>query len=318
MRVLLSVLVVMFAFASVASAQPTKTKRRGGRQQQQPAADGETEAAPTLADLDTIVPRLSSANPDEVREAIDLLSVIDRPEVVPHLATLLRSGQPDPITDRALEALGGLAHPSGIDVLTEFTHHRRSGARLRAYRALAAIRDNRIPELLSRGLRDSDRGVRGAAALALGDIGARGTLDILFTAFERGVVEAAIAIGKLGDAQSVTRFTEYLTRQPLAIMLTGYDQYLRRNEIPERIKLNIVAQLGEISGPMVKRFLQDYARTFSERDRSNLRREVEATIRRIPDAPTGQRTTGPAAAPAAAPAPAAPATPPAAPAGGGQ
>jgi HEAT repeat protein len=307
MRVIVILLATLLAIPSIASAQPRRRQPRQPRAAQ--PQDAEAGAIPTLRDLGTIVPRLSSANPDEVREAIDLLSVIDHPDVIPPIATLLRAGQPDPITDRALEALGGLAHPGAIDVLTEFTHHRREGARLRAYRALASIRDNRIPELLARGLRDSDRNVRGAAALALGEIGARDKLDILFTAFERGVVEAAISIGKLGDAASVNRYTEYLTRQPLAIMLTGYDQYLRRTDIPERVKLGIIAQLGEISGPMVKRFLQDYLRTFSERDRSAIRREVETTIRRIPD--------GPATPPAAAPAPAAPA-PAAAPAGGGQ
>jgi hypothetical protein len=38
----------------------------------------------------------------EVREAIDLLSVIDHPDVIPPIAELLRSGQSDAITDRGL------------------------------------------------------------------------------------------------------------------------------------------------------------------------------------------------------------------------
>ena len=126
--------------------------------------------APTIADLPNILPRLRSANPDEVRQAIEALRVIDRAEVVPPLAELVRSGQPDTITDAALEAFRGLAEPTSIDVLTEFTRHRRAGARRRAYAALAGIEDRRIPTLLEQGLRDSDRNVRGACALALGNI----------------------------------------------------------------------------------------------------------------------------------------------------
>ncbi len=249
----------------------------------------------TLRDLDEIVPKLRSANPDEVREAIDLLSVIDRPEVVPPLADLLRAGQPDAITDRALEALRGLAAPSSIEVLTEFTHHRRVAARRRAYQALAAIDDRRVPTLLERGLRDSDRSVRGAAALALGEIGARQSLDILFRAFERGVVEAAIAIGKLGDAAAIERYGEFLGREPLGVMLSGYREFLRRNNVPHASKKAIVERLGEVAGVMVRRFLGEYLDTLPERTRNSEVRELkqllQETIARIPEEAAGTRVT---------------------------
>ncbi|MEM9189966.1 MAG: HEAT repeat domain-containing protein [Myxococcota bacterium] len=253
--------------------------------------DEEIADAPTLADLEGIAARLSGS-PDEVREAIDLMSIIDHPDVIPHLERLLRSGQPDAITDRALEALGGLGHANAVDVLAAFTHHRRTGARRRAYQALAAIGDSRVPALLETGLSDSDRGIRGACALALGEINARGSLDVLFRAFERGVIEAATAIGKLGNRQSVARFTEHLGQRPLAIMLSGYHEFLRRDEIPVAVKTEIVAQLGEVSGPMVRRFLVEYLGTFSNRDRSAIKRQLEETIRRIPLEATGVRLGG--------------------------
>ena len=291
--IITGILVVTALTPDIADAQ----RRRRARRQQQQSEQGEPSApAPTLSDLDEIVPKLDSANPDEVREAIDLLAIIDHPQVIPHLAELLRRGQPDPITDRVLEALGALAHPDAIEILTVFTHHRRIGARRRAYEALAAIDDRRIRPILETGLSDSERTVRAQAALALGEMGARDSLDILFRAFERGVVEAAIAIGKLGNRQSVERFTEHLGQRPLAIMLSGYHEFLRRNDIPNEVKSDIVARLGEVSGPMVKRFLADYLTTFGERDRSELKRQVEETYRRIPDQPTGTSTPPTAAA----------------------
>ena len=287
---LLLLLVSSLALPSVADAQRRRPRDNG---------DAESTPAPTLSDLDEITPRLSSANPDEVREAIDLLSIIDRPEVIGPLADLLRAGQPDPITDRALEALGALGHPAAIEVLTVFTHHRRVGARRRAYEALAAIDDRRVIPILETGLSDSERTVRATAALALGEKGARQSLDILFRAFERGVVEAAIAIGKLGGEQHVERFTEHLGQRPLAIMLSGYHEFLRRDDISNEVKSEIVGRLGEVSGPMVKRFLQEYLGTFPEPSRrrrpSDLQQQVEETIRRIPDEPAA---TTPAQAPA--------------------
>lgn len=316
---------------AAAEAQRTPTKRAPRRAPQAQAADGQHEGqaegpaapAPTIADLDEIVPRLRSTNPDEVREAIDLLSVIDRREVIPPLAELLRSGQPDAITDRALEALRGLADPASIDVLTEFTRHRRAGARRRAYAALAAIEDRRVATVLEQGLRDSDRSVRAACALALGTIGARGSLDTLFVAFERGVVEAAVAIGKLGNDGSVERFTGHLGQQPLSVMLSGYEQYLRRNDISDQTKIAIVNRLGEVSGRAVREFLTQYLATMpaaraarpprrgqeAAPERRSLRDVVTDTIRRIPvegdtrrTAPVSGETTPPStpASPAAA------------------
>ncbi len=257
-------------------------QRRRRQQQTGAAAAG---PAPTVRDLDTIAARLSSSDPDQVREAIDLMSVIDNPRVVPHLATLLRSGRSDSVTDRALQALRGLAHPSAIEVLTEFTHHRRPRARRLAFQALSAVHDRRIPALIEQGLRDSDRNVRATCARQLGEIGARGSVDTLFLAFDRGVVEAAISIGKLGSRQAITRYHEHLGQMPLSVMLSGYSQFVRRRDIPDTVKIDIIGRLGEISGAMVRVFLQRYLDTLPSRGRaarSRLRTVVIDTLRRIP------------------------------------
>lgn len=304
MKRALATLLVVVSVVGIPAAVDAQGRQRPGRGrggQQRPAGAEETDPTgplPTLADMPGIVPRLHSANPAEVREAIDMLTIIDRPEVVAPLADLLRSGVPDVVTDRALDALEAIAEPASIDVLVEFTHHRREAARRRAYNALAAINDRRIPALIEQGLRDSDRQVRGAAALALGKIGARGSVPTLFRAFERGVLEAAIAIGQLGDAAAVTHFTESLNHQPLAVMLSGYEEFVRRRDLSEAVKLDIVHHLAEVPGPMVKNFLQAYARTFSERDHGALRRLVDDTIRIMPDVATGTNLPAAAAAPA--------------------
>lgn len=269
---------------SVASPADAQRRRRARAGAQAPRV--------TLRDLPTIAPKLNSASSDEVREAIDLLVVIDHRDVVPHLAELLRSGRSDAITNRALEALRGLARAESIEVLTEFSTHRRVSARRRAYAALAAIEDDRISGLLQRGLRDSDRSVRGAVALALGNIGATDAIDILFRAFDRNVIEAAIAIGKLGNEESIERFSTYLGQRSLGVVLSGYDQYLRRDDISEEAKLGIVDRLGEVAGGTVREFLSAYLRTFSDRDRSELKQRVDETIRRIPEGNQGQTIAG--------------------------
>jgi HEAT repeat protein len=302
MRPLLTLLLALalaVGFSDTASAQ---RRRRAAT----PPADGEAAASdvpsgPTLTvrDLPTVLPALHSSSPDEVRAAIDQLIVIDAPECVAPLAELLRSGQPDAVTDRALDAMRSLAAPSSIEVLTEFTHHRRPGARRRAYRALAAIEDRRVADLLEGGLRDSDRDIRANCALALGTMGSRASIEILFRAFDRGVVEAATAIGQVGVESTVARFNEHLGHAPLSVMLAGYDGYLRRSDISAETKIDIVNRLGEVAGRQVREFLASYLTTFGERDRSRLRQTVFDTLSRIPL--DGAPTTG---APATTTAPA--------------
>jgi HEAT repeat protein len=305
-RTLFSVVLALLLAAPVASAQPRAPRTpRGRRPPATTSPTGEPAApAPTIEDLGTIVPRLQSANSDDVLNAIDQLSVIDDPRVVPPIVAMIRAGQTDTITERAIEALRGLAAPSSLDCLAELTHHRRAAVRRRAYLAIAAIHDPRARGLLEQGLRDSDRNVRGEAADQLGRTGARASLDLLFRAFDRGVVEAAAAIGRLGDSASVERFDEHLGHAPLSVMLSGYEQFLGRTDIDEDTKVDIVGRLGEVSGRTVREFLGQYLLTFSARDRSRLRTVVSQTLARIPqDAPTrpGAAATPPATTTGGAP-----------------
>ncbi|HJK96019.1 MAG TPA: HEAT repeat domain-containing protein [Polyangiaceae bacterium LLY-WYZ-14_1] len=252
-------------------ASPVDAQRRRGR---------------VDAEIAALRPKLESGDPAQMKEGIQGLFALDNPAVIPVLAELLRSGAPDDVTDEALFVLSELAHRDAMDVLVEFTNHRRDEARKRAYEAIARIDHPARRGTLEECLSDSDRDIRGTCAFALGEIGAKASLDVLFRAFERGVVEAAISIGKLGDERHIDRFDEYLEQQPLPIMLDGYNEFLSRNDIKKKRKEKVVTDLGEISGPLVRRFLFDYLNTFSENDESELRQAVEETIRRIPDDPS--------------------------------
>ncbi len=262
-----------------------RARGAGRRAPATPAASDGEGPAPSIEELPAIIARLRSANADEVREAITLLTILNDERGVTPLAELLRSGQPDSITDAALEALARLAMPSGIDVLSEFTHHRRVGARRRAYAAIAAIRnDRRVPSLLEQGLRDSDRTIREDAAGALGRIGARGSLEILFRAFERGVLGASEAIGRLGTDREVARFHAFLGRMPISVMLGGYDQFLQRRDISESVKIDIINRLREVSGRMVCQSLLTYRDTLPPLGRqqpNELRRALTQALDQI-------------------------------------
>ena len=278
-----SLLLLTLAFV-LAMAPPAGAQRGGGEN----AAFRATGPRLTLNDLEEIAPRLESADPNEVREALTLLSLIDRPEVVPPIAAMLRRGQPDVVTDEALLVLSQLGAPEAIDVLTEFTTHRRAAARRQAFEALGEISDRRVPALVARGLSDGDRRVRGAAAGVLGEMGprARPEIDRRFLAFERGVVEAGPAIGKVGTEATIERFHDFLGGSiPFAVMLSGYRAYLGREDVSYEAKKGIVERLHDLATVPARNFLVEYLNTFPERPRARrirvLRDAVEEAVNTI-------------------------------------
>ncbi|MEZ4254388.1 MAG: HEAT repeat domain-containing protein [Polyangiales bacterium] len=239
------------------------------------------EAAPGNAT--EAVRLLESGEPDSIREGVDMLVALDDPGAVPRFAKLLRAGQTDAVTDRILAALGGLARPTAIDVIEPFTRHRRTGARLAAYRALAGIKSPRVAPMVARGLSDSDRTVRAASAVALGEMGAKETVPTLFRAFDRGVVEAAESIGSLGDAAAVTKFHESLGTQRLSVMLGGYKRFLARTDIAVAVKQDILTRLGEVAGPEIKQFMLALVAAPPKAWNPKLARIARDTANRIPD-----------------------------------
>ncbi len=232
--------------------------------------------------VEKVATKLTTTDEKALFAAIDALGSSCNPLAVTKLAELIREGPRDAVTDYVLETLGKTGSSKAVEVLKEFTNHRRANARRLAYRALAAIRSPHTTDLLSQGLRDAHPEVRATTALLLGEIGSSQQLEMLFWAFSRGVSEAAVAIGQIGDAASVERFTQFLEKKPLPIMLSGYEQFLLREDIAEAVKLKIVTVLGEVSGPLVREFLLRILSREKREGPSALVRSIRATIRRIP------------------------------------
>ena len=116
--------------------------------------------------------RLQTHDQTELLLLVDELAPgADTDSNVRAVAELLRAGQPDVVTDHALDALARLGSREAREVLIAFTRHRRPQARRRAYTALAQLKDGRdamVLSVLTQGLRDSAPEVRNNAARWLG------------------------------------------------------------------------------------------------------------------------------------------------------
>jgi HEAT repeat protein len=231
---------------------------------------------------------LTSTDPAKTAAAIDALGERGGRDAVTALADFVRSGQPDAQTDRALRALGVARTPEAIDVLAAMTHHRRASARIAAFESIARFSGERANTLLAGGLRDSDAGVRGSCARSLGERRARSQIEPLFRAFERGVPEAAVAVGRLAAASELPRFHARLGQAPVQNMLGGYEQVLLRADIDEKTKLDVIARLGEVASLSVKRFLERMQVDPSFKAQPRVQSSLVETARRIDERPKPQ------------------------------
>lgn len=178
------------------------------------------------------------------------------------VAKLLEQGRSDVVTDRALEALASVGTPAAGQLVAQYAHHRRVAARARAFTALGKVAgsDRALRELVASGLRDGAPEVRAAAARSLESLKATEATPLLLKALGRGVPEAAVTLGAIGDASSLEGYNAYLRKQPLDVMLTGYERYVLRPDLNEKSKLDIIAKLEDVSGPAVLQWLSSLAR----------------------------------------------------------
>jgi HEAT repeat protein len=228
--------------------------------------------------------KLKSPNPEEVLSSVQLLAASGSNSAVGPLTDLLRSGPRNDITNAAIQALGSIGSKSSIAILVEYLDHRRPDARTAAIYALEAYKDAKVQDALENKLRDSDATVRSAAALALGKRGNKASVPILYQAFDRGVNDAAIAIGQIGAPEDAQRMASYLGKADIAVLLPGFWEFLTRDKFPKKAKLEILDQLFELAGPEVRKFAVAYKATFppgTEEDENELFKKVSRMVRQI-------------------------------------
>jgi len=226
---------------------------------------------------------LGSEKDAEIIEGIQKLGDLADPSGVEPIMDLLRKGQTDKVTQAAIDALGAISSPKAIPILIEYMKHRRAAVRALAINAIAEIKDKQVSEALKSALKDSDSTVRKTAALALGRYGDASAVDILFKAFDRNVLEAAIAIGQLGNVNDMERLSTYLGKSPLTILLPGFSEFLNRDNFPEKGKIKIVEKLKELAGPEVKQFLIKFVAGLPEDYQGPVRTKAQEAINSIAD-----------------------------------
>jgi hypothetical protein len=169
----------------------------------------------------------------------------------------IRQGLPPDLLEAAVVTLMALSQPEAGPVLFELTTHRRPEIRLRAVEALVATNPPGAASALTVALSDSDPKVRSAAATGLGEIEATSAVEKLFLSLDRGNMEASGAIGRVLSAGDVRRLVSYLGKIPFHSLAPALAEVLKRKDVTESAKLELVARLEDTGTREVKTYLAD-------------------------------------------------------------
>ncbi|HEU4405468.1 MAG TPA: HEAT repeat domain-containing protein [Polyangiaceae bacterium] len=175
----------------------------------------------------------------------------------PPIEALAARGLPPPLALAALDALGAIGARESVPLLRRYLRHRRADLRLGALRALRRAGGPAAVAALRPALDDPDARVRGEAASALADLGATDATDDLYRALDRGVPEAAPALGRLCHASACDGLGGRLFAQPFSLLAPGCEALLFRPaaEVPDAQKVALLRRLHDLPPADVHRFV---------------------------------------------------------------
>lgn len=210
------------------------------------AAPPSAAGTPNVALIASAKQALESADPSQVREALETLAGSAGGENVANaVVARLRRGLPPQLIEQAIDTLVLLDKPSAGPALLELTQHRRMQIRVKAIAALAALHVRNAQSALLYALDDPSGEVRSSAVHALAQIGNTRALPALLTAAERGVPGAWQAGAQLVPAGSAKQFFERASKADVVELRAALDTLLARQNLPLEVKLRTVAWVRE-------------------------------------------------------------------------
>lgn len=226
---------------------------------------------------------LNSNDRDQVEAGIQSLGLIGTASAAPPIITRVRAGLPPDLLETSIITLMALGQPQAGPLYLELLEHRRPEIRVRAIEAIVALKPKDAEPALQRALADLDPKVRSAAATALGELRASGSVEQLFLSLDRGTYEASTAIGHALRPDHVPRLLSYLGTLPFHHLKPAFTQVMQRKDIAEKDKLNVVSKLQEVGTREVKDYFGELIRDAGDTLAEPVKRAVLRAMQEIAD-----------------------------------
>jgi HEAT repeat protein len=226
---------------------------------------------------------LVSSDHDEIETGIQSLGLIGTPAAVAPLIARVRAGLPADLLETAIVTLMALGQPQAAPLFFELLEYRRPDVRIRAIEGIVALNPKGAEEAMQKCLSDMDSRVRSAAALALGELKAAGSVELLFRALDHGNFEASQAIGQAVRSDQVARLLGYVGTIPFHALAPALTEILQRKDIGERDKLNVVSRLQDVGTHEVKNYFGDVMRSSGGKLPPSVSRAIVQAMQEIAD-----------------------------------
>jgi len=226
---------------------------------------------------------LNSSDRDQVEAGIQSLGLIGTAAAAPPIIARVRAGLPADLLETSIITLMALGQPQAGPLYIELLEHRRPEVRVRAIEAIVALKPKDAEPALQRALADLDPKVRSAAATALGELRASGSVEQLFLSLDRGTYEASSAIGHALRTDHVPRLLSYLGTLPFHHLKPAFTQVMQRKDIAEKDKLLVVGKLQEVGTREVKDYFGDLIRESGDALAEPVKRAVLRAMQEIAD-----------------------------------
>jgi HEAT repeat protein len=278
---------VSLGASAVAEAAPPEkahaSKKARGKAREKPKA-------PTL-DRAAVESGLQANDVGAVRAALEAAKAAGEgaaAEAAPLVEGLLARGASADVTKAAFDALAALKQASSSAAIRPYVKSRVPELRVAALRALAATKGPEAMAALREALHAADPKVRSYAAAGLGAMGGEAALPDLFRALDRGVAEAAAAIGQTCGPDACLKLAGKLGSMAFDVVKTGLDPILlRQPPLADEVLLPIVGRIRELGTPEAGRYLVDVASQWPASASRKVKAAIDQAIASIPGARGG-------------------------------
>ena len=242
-------------------------------------------ATPVKLDTKALEAALGASTEDAVLAALGTIREAGEggAALAPAVEKLLDRGTTVTLGKAAMETLATLGKPSSSAAIRPYLRHRTPELRRAAVRALGKTKGPEAVAGFREGLRSDDGMLRGYSASGLGALGAKEALPDLFLALDRGVVEAATAVGQLCAGAECKKLTGYLGKLPLDVVTSGIDAALFRSPpLDEALLLDLVTAVRELATPEAGKYLADVASRWPATGSQKVKKALDQAVAMIP------------------------------------